>query len=115
MKLTRRVKGCLKTLIEIGMNLFEPKVGHNYLSQISKSNRAKLRSSKKSFIMCDSIIYLWLVLQFNASPSSGDEIVHFQVNTTPMQVVGFYPSLYNEHICMRVELYGCVPGRLFCC
>ena len=54
-------------------------------------------------------------LQFTASPSSGDEIVHFQVNATDMQVVGFFPRNSNEHICMRVELYGCVPGRLFCC
>ncbi|XP_067024997.1 semaphorin-5A-like isoform X1 [Acropora muricata] len=47
--------------------------------------------------------------EFTVSPSSGDEIVHIQVNATNMQVVGFYPSTYNDHICMRVELYGCVP------
>jgi len=47
--------------------------------------------------------------EFTVSPSSGDEIVHVQVNATNMQVVGFFPILYNEHICMRVELYGCVP------
>ena len=56
-----------------------------------------------------------VALQFTASPSSGDEIKHFQVNATDMQVVGFYPSTFNDHICMRVELYGCVPGRLLCC
>lgn len=47
--------------------------------------------------------------EFTVSPSSGDEIVHVQLNATNMQVVGFYPSTYNDHICMRVELYGCVP------
>ena len=56
-----------------------------------------------------------VALQFTVSPSSGDEIVHVQVNATNMQVVGFFPIFFNEHICMRVELYGCVPGRLFCC
>ncbi|XP_015771411.1 PREDICTED: coadhesin-like isoform X2 [Acropora digitifera] len=47
--------------------------------------------------------------EFTASPSSGDEIKHFQVNATDMQIVGFYPSTFKDHICMRVELYGCVP------
>jgi len=46
---------------------------------------------------------------FQMTPSSGDEIVRFQINETMMNMVAFYPSQWNEHICMRIELYGCVP------
>ncbi|XP_068760305.1 uncharacterized protein [Montipora capricornis] len=52
--------------------------------------------------------FYYLEKKFFATPSSGDEIVHFQVNTTVMHAVAFYPSDWNGHICMRVELYGCV-------
>ena len=47
------------------------------------------------------------------APASGDEIVPFTLNNTVMKSIGFYPSFWNEHICIRVELYGCVPG-MFC-
>ena len=36
--------------------------------------------------------------------------MYFPLNDTKMQTVIFYPSEWNGHICMRIELYGCVPG-----
>lgn len=43
-------------------------------------------------------------------PVSGDEIMHFSLNKTVMKSLLIYPSQWNEHICIRIELYGCVPG-----
>jgi len=34
----------------------------------------------------------------------------FPLNGTKMQTVIFYASEWNGHICMRIELYGCLPG-----
>ena len=36
--------------------------------------------------------------------------MYFRLNETRMQTVAFYPSDWNGHICMRIELYGCVIG-----
>ena len=47
-------------------------------------------------------------------PSDGDEIIYFPLNGTKMQTVIFYPSQWNDRICMRIELYGCVPGIYKC-
>lgn len=44
------------------------------------------------------------------APVSGDEIVHFSLNNTVMKSLLIYPSQWNKHICIRIELYGCVPG-----
>ena len=44
------------------------------------------------------------------APVSGDEIMHFSLNNTVMKSLLIYPSQWNEHICIRIELYGCVPG-----
>lgn len=44
------------------------------------------------------------------APVSGDEIVHFSLNNTVMKSLSIYPSQWNKHICIRIELYGCVPG-----
>ena len=40
--------------------------------------------------------------------------MYFPLNGTKMQTVIFYPSEWNGHICMRIELYGCVPGMNIC-
>lgn len=45
---------------------------------------------------------------FLSTPSDGDEILYFPLNETKMQTVVFYPFKWNGHICMRIELYGCV-------
>ncbi|XP_078343677.1 uncharacterized protein LOC144629318 isoform X2 [Oculina patagonica] len=45
---------------------------------------------------------------FELSPADGDEIVYFPLNGTRMQTVIFRPSDWSGHICMRLELYGCV-------
>ena len=44
------------------------------------------------------------------APVSGDEIIHFSLNNTVMKSLLIYPSQWNKHICIRIELYGCVPG-----
>ena len=44
------------------------------------------------------------------APVSGDEIMHFSLNNTVMKSLLIYPSQWNKHICIRIELYGCVPG-----
>ncbi|XP_073229802.1 ectin-like [Porites lutea] len=43
------------------------------------------------------------------APVSGDEIIHFSLNNTVMKSLLIYPSQWNKHICIRIELYGCVP------
>ena len=44
------------------------------------------------------------------APVSGDEIMHFSLNNTVMKSLFIFPSQWNKHICIRIELYGCVPG-----
>ena len=44
------------------------------------------------------------------APVSGDEIIHFPLNNTVMKSLLIFPSQWNKHICIRIELYGCVPG-----
>lgn len=46
---------------------------------------------------------------FQMAPTSGDEIIRFSINNTQMKAVLFSPEEWNKHICLRVELYGCVP------
>ncbi|CAH3170414.1 unnamed protein product, partial [Porites evermanni] len=46
---------------------------------------------------------------FQMAPVSGDEIIHFSLNNTVMKSFVIYPSQWNKHICIRIELYGCVP------
>ncbi|KAJ7354891.1 hypothetical protein OS493_029450, partial [Desmophyllum pertusum] len=45
---------------------------------------------------------------FTLSPTNGDDIIYISLNGTKMQTIIFYPSQWNGHICMRIELYGCV-------
>lgn len=54
--------------------------------------------------------FFFVFQTFLPAPSDGDEILYFPLNGTKMQTVIFYPSRWNGHICMRIELYGCVPG-----
>ena len=44
------------------------------------------------------------------APVSGDQIMHFSLNNTVMKSLFIFPSQWNKHICIRIELYGCVPG-----
>ncbi|CAH3047177.1 unnamed protein product, partial [Porites lobata] len=46
---------------------------------------------------------------FQMAPVSGDEIMHFSLNNTVMKSLFIFPSQWNKHICIRIELYGCVP------